>query len=66
MLFGTTWMDFKGITLSEISQKKTYMNLKKTSKLIEKEIRLVVTRSRDWGRRNSRTVVKRYKLPIIR
>ena len=40
---------------------------KQTNKLIEKEIRFVVTRGRGWRQReNWMKVVKRYKLLVIR
>ena len=39
---------------------------KDTNKLIEKEIRFVVTRSGGWIEANWMKVVKRYKLPVIR
>lgn len=57
----TTWVGPEGITVTEISQmRKTnivgshlHVKLKKqkqtTPKLIQKEIRSVVTRGRDWG-----------------
>ena len=38
----------------------------KQNKLIEKEIRFVVTRGGGWGEGNWMKVVKRYKLPVIR
>ena len=43
-----------------------YIYKQKANKVIEKAIRLVVTRGRVGGSRNSMKVVKRYKLPIIR
>jgi len=48
-----------------------YESLKKSkqtepTKLIEKEIRLVVTRYRGRGERSSRKVVKRYTLLVIK
>ena len=60
----STWMNLEGTMLSEISQRKipydlTYMwNLKnkKTKKLIQKEIRFVVTK-RGCGERDRKSVV---------
>ena len=40
-----------------------YFKDKHTNKLIEKEIRFVVTRGRGWGKGYWMKVVKRYKLP---
>lgn len=65
--FTTTWMDLGGIMLSEISQTEiqilcdfTYMvHLKKRKNPnSEKEVRLVVTRGRGWGRGDWRKVEK--------
>ena len=44
-----------------------FKNKKKhTNKLMDKEIRFVVTRGRGWGRGNWMKAVKMYKLPVIR
>ena len=39
---------------------------KQTKKLMEKEIRFVVTRYRGWSRQNWMKAIKRHKLPVIR
>ena len=58
VLFATTWMEFEDIMLNEISQmeedKYCAISLRcgfweQTNKLIEKEIRLVVTRGSELG-----------------
>ena len=71
--FVTTWIDFEDIMLSEISQTKkdkhymisfTYEIFKR--KFLAKEIRLVVTRGREWGTRNRRKMVKQLSFSVIR
>ena len=71
--FVTTWIDFEDIMLSEISQTKKdkYYMISFTCeilrrKFIEKEIRLVVTRGREWGTGNRRKMVKRLSFSVIR
>ena len=52
--FATTWMDLEDIMLSEMSERERQIlcdliyirNLKKKKNLVEKEIRLVITRGR--------------------
>ena len=66
------WTELKGITLTEISQIIKYCTIslvgggEETTKLTEKEIRLVVARGggSEWG--DWRKVVTRYKLPVTR
>ena len=66
-------MGLEGIMRSEISQTKKhkyfydliYMwSVKK--KIIEKEVRLMVTKGTGWGMGNWRKVVKRYEFPVIK
>lgn len=69
-------MDLEGIMLSEVShtEKDNYCIIhlymesfkrKKHTKLIEKEIRVVVTRGGGEEKGNWRKVVKRYKFPVL-
>lgn len=66
------WMELKGIMLNEISQIIKYCTVslvgggEETTKLTEKEIRLVVARGGGLGRGDWRKVVTRYKLPVTR
>lgn len=66
------WMELKGIMLNEMGQIIKYCTIllvggrEETTKLTEKEIRLVVARGGGSGRGDWRKVVTRYKLPVTR
>ena len=74
LLFGTTWMGFEGITLSEKSQRKTTLcmipiicgiSTKQKHRTDKKGIRFVVTKVESGRRENWKKVIKRYKLLVI-
>ena len=74
MPFATTWMNLEDIALSKINQtqRNRYCILfhlhreSKNLKLIEAEGRMVIARSRAWGRgRDEEILVKGHKLSVI-